>query len=83
MLAFPCYMPVREDVVDNEGIWATNPSTYISNGPFKMADWVHNSIIRAEKNDYYYKSSNVKIQNLDYYLSDNSNNTLVNYLNGD
>ena len=35
LLAFPAYMPVREDVVANEA-WATDPSTYVCNGPYMI-----------------------------------------------
>ena len=44
LLAFPAYFPVREDVVANEA-WATDPSTYVCNGPYTMASWDHNSVI--------------------------------------
>ena len=40
LLAFPTYMPVREDVVADEA-WATDPSTYISNGAYTMTGWEH------------------------------------------
>ncbi|MGM9662603.1 MAG: ABC transporter substrate-binding protein, partial [Oscillospiraceae bacterium] len=35
LLAFPAYFPVREDVVSNEA-WATDPSTYVCNGPYTI-----------------------------------------------
>ena len=76
-------MPVREDIVDDEGIWATKPETYICNGPFKMSDWVHNSVIRVEKNDSYCRSDEVTMPRINFYLSDNSNNILVNFINRD
>ncbi|NLC41038.1 MAG: peptide ABC transporter substrate-binding protein, partial [Clostridiaceae bacterium] len=44
LLAFPTYFPVREDVVSDE-TWATNPATYVSNGPYIMSGWEHNSKI--------------------------------------
>ena len=44
LLAFPAFFPVREDVVANEA-WATDPSTYVSNGPYTMTGWDHNSKI--------------------------------------
>ncbi|MBR5981680.1 MAG: peptide ABC transporter substrate-binding protein, partial [Firmicutes bacterium] len=44
LLAFPTYFPVREDIVSNEK-WATDPSTYISNGAYTMKSWEHNSVI--------------------------------------
>ena len=52
LLAFPTYFPVREDVVSNES-WATDPSTYVSNGPYTMTGWDHNSVITIEKNANY------------------------------
>lgn len=30
LMAFPCYMPLREDVVAGNDKWATDPKTYIS-----------------------------------------------------
>ena len=49
LLAFPTYFPVREDVVTDEG-WATDPATYVNNGPYVMSDWAHNSVITLKKN---------------------------------
>ncbi len=83
LLAFQCFMPVREDVVDNEGMWATKPETYICNGPYKLAYWNHNSVIALTKNENFYNADSVKIPNLNFYLSDNGNNVLVNFKNGD
>jgi len=49
---FPTYFPVRKDIVQKYGDkWATDPKTYIGNGPFKMTKWVHNSYIELEKNN--------------------------------
>ena len=33
--AFPNTMPLREDIVEGNTTW-TDPSTYVTNGPFKM-----------------------------------------------
>ena len=38
LLAFPAFFPVREDVVANEA-WATDPATYVCNGPYTMTGW--------------------------------------------
>jgi len=82
LLAFPTYFPVREDVVANES-WATDPATYISNGPYKMTAWNHNSVITLEKNDNYYDADAVTMKKINFYLSDDANNMLANFQNGD
>lgn len=82
LLAFPTYFPVREDVVSNEG-WATDPSTYICNGPYKMTGWEHNSVITLEKNADFVDAASVTMPTIKFYLSDDSNNMLANYKKGD
>jgi len=82
LLAFPAYMPVREDVVANEA-WATDPSTYIGNGPYTMTAWEHNSKITLTKNPYYHAVDKITMDELDFYLSDDANNMLANFQKGD
>ncbi len=82
LLAFPTYFPVREDVVENEA-WATDPATYVSNGPYKLAAWEHNSLITLEKNDSYYDADAITMKKINFYLSDDANNMLANFKNGD
>ena len=81
LLAFPAYFPVREDVVSNEA-WATDPSTYVCNGPYKLASWEHNSLITLEKNADYPDADSIKMDKINFYLSDDANNMLTNFKNG-
>ena len=78
LLAFPTYMPVREDVVANEA-WATNASTYVSNGAYSMTGWDHNSVITLTKNENYWNAENVSMKEIKFYLSDDDNNMLTNW----
>ena len=80
LLAFTTYMPVREDVVANEA-WATNPSTYVSNGAYTMTGWDHNSVITMTKNENYWDAENVTMGEVKCYLSDDQNNMLTNWKN--
>ena len=82
LLAFPTYFPVREDVVSDEG-WATEAETYVCNGPYKIASWKHNSVITLEKNADYVDADSVTMKTLKFYLSDDANNMLTNFKNGD
>ena len=80
LLAFPAYFPVREDVVANEA-WATDPSTYVCNGPYTMAAWDHNSVISLQKNPNYYNADAITMDTINFYLSDDANNMLSNFEN--
>lgn len=81
LLAFPTYFPVREDVVADEA-WATDPSTYVGNGPYMMTGWEHNSVITLEKNPNYHDADSVTLDKLECYLSDDNNNMLANFESG-
>ena len=81
LLAFPTYFPVREDVVANEA-WATDASTYVSNGAYKMTGWEHNSTITLTKNENYHGAADVTMNEIKFYLSDDANNMLTNFKNG-
>ena len=82
LLAFPAYFPVREDVVANEA-WATDPATYVSNGPYTMTGWDHNSKITLTKNPNYYDADSVTMDEIVFFLSDDANNMLSNFKNGE
>ena len=80
LLAFPTYMPVREDVVANEA-WATDPSTYVCNGAYTLTGWEHNSVMTLTKNENYWNAENVTMKEIKNYLSDDANNMLTNWKN--
>lgn len=82
LLAFPTYYPVREDIVADES-WATKPETYISNGAYNLTSWEHNSVITITKNEEFYDAANVTMPAIKFYLSDDTNNMLTNFKNGD
>lgn len=82
LLAFPTYLPVREDVVSDES-WATSPEKYVSNGAYKLKEWKHNSLIVLEKNENYIDKKDVTMKTIKFYLSDDTNNMLTNFKNGD
>ena len=82
LLAFPVFFPVREDVVANES-WATDASTYVCNGAYTISDWKHNSVITLTKNENYVDADEVTMPIINFFLSDDANNMLTNFKNGD
>ena len=79
LLAFPTYFPVHAATVANEN-WATEASTYIGNGPYKISSWTHDSNIVLEKNPNYHGTATM--QTINCHLSDNANTMLTNFKNG-
>ncbi|RVU97879.1 hypothetical protein EII22_04570 [Coriobacteriales bacterium OH1046] len=82
LMAFPVFYPVREDVVSNES-WATDPATYVCNGPYSISKWDHNSVITLTKRDDYWDAANISMSEINWYLSDDHNTNLANWENGD
>jgi len=61
LTTFYTYMPVREDVVDNDGIWARTPEKAICNGPFKLGEYKPGDRLVLVKNENYWNAENVKL----------------------
>ena len=39
LLSLTAFMPVREDIVDDEGTWARDPEKFVCNGPFRLSQY--------------------------------------------
>ena len=83
LCAFHTLYPVKKSIVERYGDkWAQDPKTFISNGPFKMAAWKHNSYIDVVKNPYYWDAATVKIQKIRFTLVENESTLLTMYDTG-
>lgn len=84
LCAFPAYFPVKQSVVeaDPDG-WATDPSTYISNGAYTMQSWDHGSKMVLVKNDGYWDADSVTMKKITNHLSDDDGSMLANFKTGD
>jgi oligopeptide transport system substrate-binding protein len=88
LAAFPVFAPVQKATVEkcdtgkDPGTWATDPSTYVTSGPYKVTAWAHDSMITLEKNDNYYDAANVKIKTIRYHLSDNDESIYAQFETG-
>ncbi len=82
--AFPATMPVREDIIEENGDqWTFDPSTYISNGSYKLTEWTHNSQIVMEKNENYYDYENLGPETITFKLMDDVNAMLSGFKSGE
>lgn len=82
LCAFPTYYPVKQAAVEgadgyrdaegkikNPGAWAREAG-FVSNGAYVLTSWDHNSSMTYEKNPYYHRADEVKIEKLEFMLSD-------------
>jgi len=82
--AFPVYYPVRQDIVEAHGdSWAISPDTYISNGPYRMIEWVPGSFILFEKNPYYWNVEALGPDTIKFVLIEDDNARLAAYNSGE
>lgn len=84
LCAFPAMMPVRQDIIEANGDqWTFDPSTYISNGSYKLTEWTHNSQIVMAKNENYYDYENLGPDTITFKLMDDSNAMLSGFKSGE
>ena len=82
MCAFASLMPLREDVVSAGDDWAT-PEKIVCNGPYKLSEWTHDSVIKMVPNDQYYDAANLGPSEIDWYLSADETAILSAYQSGE
>ena len=74
LAAFATLSPVQQATVEANGDkWATAPETYISNGPFYIAEWVPSSYLLMRKNENYWNKDAVKLDGIRFNLIEDAN----------
>lgn len=74
LAAFATLSPVNEASIEKNGdSWATQPESYICNGPFYISEWVPSSYILFKKNPYYRDASSIKLDSIKLLLMEDSN----------
>ena len=89
LCAFPTYYPVQQASVEaaegweeNPGLWAQEAG-FVSNGAYKLVEWKHNESMVYEKNPNWYRADEVKIERLEFMLSDDATAMFAAYNAGD
>jgi oligopeptide transport system substrate-binding protein len=73
LVTFISFRPVREDFYMEQGqAYAADPQHMLSNGPFRLAEWVHGANMRFEKNPMYWNAGAIHLNaiNVPYVTED-------------
>ena len=82
LTAFPTLMPVCKAVVSANDKWASDVTTYVTNGPFKLIEWSHNEKMVFEKNATYWDKDKVKLTKITYYMVEDESTALSMFQSG-
>ncbi|WP_028782129.1 peptide ABC transporter substrate-binding protein [Thalassobacillus devorans] len=66
LLTMWTFYPVKKELVKSNGQWAAKPDTYVSNGPFKLTKWNHDSEVVIKRNDNYWNKDVVNLKKVTY-----------------
>ncbi len=84
LCAFPSFMPVYQDVVDNNSDWANDATeNFVTNGAYSLKTWNHDSNMVYVKNPYYWDADSVSVETLNYMLTSDEVTAYTAYQNGD
>jgi dipeptide transport system substrate-binding protein len=73
MVSSPAFFPVNKAAVDKSAKWAGEAATIVSNGPFTITEWKHDSELKMVKNAQYWDAANVKLDGVTYKMVNDSN----------
>lgn len=84
IVAFATLSPVQKATIEKNGdSWATKPETYVSNGPFKVTEWVPGSHIMMSKNENYWNKDAIKLDKIKWVLMEDANAAYSAYKTGE
>ncbi len=62
--------PVPRHVLEKHGREWSKPANIVSNGPYKVVEWIPNDHIKLTKNEKYYDAGSVSLDNLVFYTQE-------------
>lgn len=82
LCASPCLVPLRQDVIETHGGNWTDSGTIVVNGPYTIAEWVHDDFLEMEQNEYYYNRSALGPDRIVWHFSDSEQSALEEFQAG-
>lgn len=84
LLRLPVYTPSCRKYADaSDSGWDKNPATSMSNGPFRLSEYVPNQYVTLEKNQEYWNADAVKLDRITYRFFDSQQAMSAAYETGE
>lgn len=83
MVSSPAFFPVHKATVEGNAKWAGEAATIVSNGPFKITEWKHDSELKMVKNDQYWDAANVKLAGVTFKMINDTNTAYQLFTTGE
>lgn len=83
LLSFYTYYPINKNVASQNPDWYKEAATYVSNGPFYLAEWNHNENIVIKKFKDYYDKDLIKLEEIHFAIVADETTMWQMYQTGD
>ncbi len=70
LAGYPCFFPTPVHALAEYGDDWVQPGRMVSNGPYKLTEWVSQSHIGLTRNEHYFDAASVKIDKVIFYPTD-------------
>jgi len=76
-------MPIHRASRESHPNTWTRPGILVSNGPFKLVDWVPQAQITLKRNPFFHDASSVRLDEVDWLITEDASNALKRYRSGE
>ncbi|MGG5254354.1 ABC transporter substrate-binding protein [Neobacillus sp. SM06] len=83
LLTMWTFYPVKKELAEANKNWAADAKGYVSNGPFKLSDWKHDSVVVAEKNENYWNKQVVNLNKVTWKMVNDATTYYQMYKTGE
>ncbi|WP_027964409.1 peptide ABC transporter substrate-binding protein [Halalkalibacillus halophilus] len=83
VVANPAFFPVNHQVAEENPDWHTEADSFVSNGPFSLQEWNHESDMLFERNEEYWDAENVALDQVHWAMVNDTNTEYQMYDSGE
>ncbi len=82
-LANPVCAPVPADIDETQPRWCDSAASFVSNGPFRLVGWDHDSEIRLVRNEHYWDNESVSLDGVAIAIIDDARTSYALFEKGE
>ncbi|MBU6080084.1 peptide ABC transporter substrate-binding protein [Allobacillus halotolerans] len=83
LVSNPAFFPVNKAVAEENPDWHAEADSFVSNGPFTLSEWEHESHFTFKKNPEYWDAENVDLEEVHWAMVNEENTEYQMYESGE